>query len=264
MCGIRHRCGRPCRSRICSEDSGGIKLREDGECVLLLPAAGQGLRMGGEKQKPYLLLGGKPVIVHTLQACLRAALFSRILVLVTPGAENYFKEEISEPFFPGNKVITCAPGGSSRQESVFHGLKALGAALDSEAIICVHDAVRPCVSPLLLRRVVAEARTWGAAIAALSPTDTIKVVDGDHNVLSTPLRETLVAAQTPQCFKFSIIWEAHCRAGTFSASDDAMLVERLGKAVKVVPGSRTNIKLTTPHDLQLAELYLANGVEEGV
>lgn len=238
-------------------------MREKEDCVLLLPAAGQGLRMGGEKKKPFLLLADKPVIVHTLQACLCASLFSRILVLVTPGAERYFADEICERFFPGNKAITCAPGGSSRQESVFYGLKALCAAVDGDTIVCVHDAVRPCVSPLLLRRVVAEARIWGAAIAALTPTDTIKVVDGDNNVLSTPLRETMVTAQTPQCFKFSIIWEAHCLAGAISASDDAMLVERLGKTVKVVPGSRINIKLTTRHDLQLAALYLANGMEEG-
>jgi len=239
-------------------------LREKEDCVLLLPAAGQGSRMGGEKKKPFLPLADKPVIVHTLQACLRASLFSRILVMVAPGIESLFAAEIHEPFFPGNKAIVCAPGGSSRQESVFRGLKTLGDAVSGDMIVCVHDAVRPCVSPQLLRRVVAEARTWGAAIAAVTPTDTIKVVDGDNNVLSTPLRETLVAVQTPQCFKFSIIWEAHCRASAVSASDDAMLVERLGKTVRVVPGSHTNIKLTTPHDLRLAALYLANGTEEGV
>lgn len=239
-------------------------MRENEDCVLLLPAAGQGLRMGGEKRKPFLPLADKPVIVHTLQACLRAALFSRILVMVTPGTESLFAAEIHEPFFPGNKIITCTPGGSTRQESVFQGLKTISAAVDGETIICIHDAVRPCISPQLLRCVVAEARTWGAAIAALTPADTIKVVDGDNNVLSTPLRETLVAAQTPQCFKFSLIWEAHCRAGAVSATDDAMLVERLGKTVKVVPGSVTNIKLTTPQDLRLAALYLANGTEEDV
>jgi len=239
-------------------------LRENKDCVLLLPAAGQGLRMGGEVKKPYLLLADKPVIVHTLQACLRAALFSRIFVMVTPGEESLFAEEICKAYFPGNNTIIAAPGGSTRQESVLQGLKALCAVVDGETIVCVHDAVRPCVSPRLLRRVVAEAQVWGAAIAAVTPTDTIKVVGGDNNVLSTPLRETLVAAQTPQCFKFSLIWEAHCRAGAVSASDDAMLVERLGKTVKVVPGSHTNIKLTTPHDLRLAALYLANGIEEGV
>ena len=233
------------------------------ECVLLLPAAGQGLRMGGDIKKPYLLLAGKPVIVHTLDACLAAAIFSRLLVLVTPGEEAYFQEEICKQYFDGHKSIIIVPGGTSRQDSVFRGLKALHGDLDNETIICVHDAVRPLVSSFLLQRVVAEAKRYGAALAAVPLTDTVKLVDGHNNVVETPLRETLVAAQTPQCFKFSLLWEAHCQAAV-QASDDAALVERMGAAVRIVPGSYENIKLTTPHDMKMAELYLARRLKEGV
>lgn len=238
-------------------------MPEKQDCVLLLPAAGQGLRMGGAKKKPYLLLAGKPVIVHTLQVCLRAAVFSRLLVLVAPGEEKFFAEEVLLPHFAGDSSIVIIPGGSTRQDSVFQGLKALQPHSSGETIICIHDAVRPLLSPLLLRAVIDEARLHGAAIAAVPLTDTIKQVDGANNVVSTPPRESLVAAQTPQCFSFSLIWQAHCRAGTAAASDDAGLVERLGATVRTVPGSYENIKLTTPHDLKLAELYLARREKEG-
>ncbi|MEW5920864.1 MAG: 2-C-methyl-D-erythritol 4-phosphate cytidylyltransferase [Bacillota bacterium] len=239
-------------------------MSEKQECILLLPAAGQGLRMGGDKKKPYMLLAGKPVIVHTLQACLRAAAFSRLIVLVTPGEENLFEEEICKTYFNGNKSITSVPGGITRQDSVFQGLKALQGNVGGEAIICIHDAVRPLVSPLLLCRVIAEAQLCGAAIAAVPLTDTVKLVDEANNVLATPPREHLAAAQTPQCFKYSLLWQAHCRAATTPASDDAALVERLGVTVRIVPGSYENIKLTMPHDLKLAEQYLAHREKEGV
>ena len=233
------------------------------ECVLLLPAAGQGLRMGGDIKKPYLLLAGKPVIVHTLEACLAANIFTRLLVLVTPGEETYFEKEICKHYFNGNQSITIVPGGTSRQDSVFRGLKALYGNVDNEAIICVHDAVRPLISSFLLQRVVAEAKRFGAALAAVPLTDTVKLVDKYNTVVETPLREALVAAQTPQCFKFSLLWEAHCQAAV-QASDDAALVERMGAAVRIVPGSYENIKLTTSHDLKVAELYLAHRLKEGV
>lgn len=226
------------------------------ECVLLLPAAGQGLRMGGEVKKPYLLLAGKPVIVHTLKACLDAAIFSRLIVLVAPGEEAHFHKYISNPYLKEYKNVSVIPGGMSRQDSVFQGLKAIRDVVEHETIVCVHDAVRPLVSSLLLQKVVAKAKSTGAALAGVPLTDTIKMVNKHNIVVNTPLRENLIAAQTPQCFKFSILWDAHCRAAE-QASDDAALVERLGGVVHIVQGDNENIKLTTPHDLKMAELYLA-------
>ena len=236
-------------------------MPEKQECVLLLPAAGQGLRMGGDIKKPYLLLAGKPVIVHTLEACLDAAIFSRLLVLVPPGEESLFHKEICEPYFDGCESVNIVPGGTSRQDSVFQGLKAIHGAVGNETIVCVHDAVRPLVSSSLLKRVVAEAKHFGAAIAAVPLTDTIKQVDKHNTVVATPLRETLVAVQTPQCFKFSLLWDAHSRA-TVQASDDAALVEEMGGVVRIIPGNYENIKLTTPHDLKVAELYLTERLTE--
>ncbi len=228
------------------------------DCVLLLPAAGQGLRMGGPKKKPYLLLAGRPVIVHTLQACLKARVFSRLAVIVAPDEEKIFAEEIFLPYFKDTLPVQIVPGGKTRQDSVFYGLKALKSFVEEETIVCVHDAVRPLVTPSLLQRVIDAARLYGAAIAAVPVVDTVKEVDQAGNVLVTLPRERLVAVQTPQCFRYSLLWQAHCRAGAEPASDDASLVERLGLTVRVVPGSYQNIKLTTPTDLLLAEQYLAN------
>lgn len=232
---------------------GGLVL---GECVLILPAAGQGLRMGGDQKKPYLLLAGKPVIVHTLEKCVQAAIFSRIFVLVAPGEESIFHNNICEPYFKDYECISVVPGGTSRQESVFSGLKALRDDMAEDTVVCIHDGVRPLVSPLLLRRVAAAVECTGAAVAAVPLTDTIKQVDKHNTVIATPRRETLVAAQTPQCFKFHLLWEAHCCGAALQASDDAALVEKLGVSVRIVPGAHDNIKLTTPHDLKLAEHYL--------
>ncbi len=233
------------------------------ECVLLLPAAGQGLRMGGKVKKPYLLLAGKPVIVHTLKACLDAAIFSRLIVLVTPGEEGKFEEDISKAFLKEYKNVSVVPGGISRQDSVFLGLKSIRHSVNHGTIVCVHDAVRPLVSSLLLQKVVAEAKRYGAASAGVPLTDTIKMVNKHNIVVNTPLRENFIAAQTPQCFKFSILWDAHCRTAK-QASDDATLVEQLGVMVRIVKGDNENIKLTTPHDLKVAELCLAQRLKKGV
>lgn len=240
-----------------------LLMPEKQECIMLLPAAGQGLRMGGDKKKPYLFLAGKPVIVHTLKACLQAAIFSRIYVIVTPGEETFFKNKICVPYFNTCESIYIVPGGKSRQESVFQGLKMIRNVVSEETVICIHDGVRPLISSLLLRRVTEEAKLCDAAIAAVPLTDTVKQVGGHNTVVSTPPRETLLAAQTPQCFKFRLLWEAHNRAGALPASDDASLVERLGVAVRIVPGNVENIKLTTPHDLRVAELYLEQRAKEG-
>lgn len=225
--------------------------------VLIMPAAGQGKRMGGVRNKPYLLLAGKPVLAHTLKTFTELELFSRIIPVIAPGEEQYFYRWILLPFFSDDKRISPVSGGEERQASVYNALKFLHReGIPGDTIICIHDGVRPLVQGTLIQRVLEAALEYKAAVAGVPVKDTVKIVDSSGFVQSTPPRERLILTQTPQCFHFSILWEAHClaREEGFWGSDDAVLVERMGFSVRVVPGSYDNIKLTTPHDLKIAEL----------
>jgi 2-C-methyl-D-erythritol 4-phosphate cytidylyltransferase len=149
-------------------------------------------------------------------------------------------------------------GGARRQDSVRLGLERLDP--DCE-IVVVHDAVRPLVSPALIDRLAEAADRDGAAVAGLPVTDTIKIVAPGRRVRSTPARDSLWAVQTPQAFRVALLREAHARGKKdgVEATDDAMLVERLGKTVAVLEGDPSNIKITTPEDLLLAEALLREG-----
>jgi 2-C-methyl-D-erythritol 4-phosphate cytidylyltransferase len=229
--------------------------------VLLIAAAGQGRRMGGDTKKPYLILAGKPVLVHTLEVFLKLNLFSLVGVIVAPGEKEAFEECVLEPFFMGDKRLFQVEGGEERQISVFNGLKALHhKKVPEDALVCVHDGARPLVGESLILKVYSEALDTGAAIAGVPLKDTIKEIDTNHMVRKTPQRDLFMAVQTPQFFRFSVIWQAHCQAAEdgFLGSDDSSLVERLGINVKIVPGSYENLKLTTPVDLRIAEEYLSS------
>jgi 2-C-methyl-D-erythritol 4-phosphate cytidylyltransferase len=149
-------------------------------------------------------------------------------------------------------------GGPRRQDSVREGLKRVDE--DCEIVI-VHDAARPFVSPLLIDRCVAAARTEGAVVVGIPVRDTIKIVSSSRRVESTPPRDFLWEIQTPQAFRAEILREAHRSAERdgIEATDDAMLVERLGQSVTVLEGDRSNIKITTPEDLLLAEVLIREG-----
>lgn len=237
-----------------------MNLREKNKPVLIVTAAGKGQRMGlGRANKVYLPLAGKPVLAHTLQAFLGLQLFFPVLVVVAPGEQNIFNAQVRAPYFPEKRQLFLVEGGEERQYSVFNALKHLHKKnIPGETVICIHDGARPLVDRSLILKVCREALSSGAAVAGVPLQDTIKEIDGNLMVRKTPPRENFMAIQTPQCFKSSILWRAHCRAGedNFLGSDDAVLVERLGVKVKVVPGSYTNLKLTTPADLEVAGVYL--------
>ncbi|HHU76033.1 MAG TPA: 2-C-methyl-D-erythritol 4-phosphate cytidylyltransferase [Firmicutes bacterium] len=226
--------------------------------VVIVPAAGQGKRMGGDANKPYLLLGKRPVLAHTLEVFTDLGLFSRIIPVIAPGEEEYFRDLILLPYFSEVKELFFpVTGGRTRQDSVFNALTFLrGKGITGETIICIHDGARPLVSGSLVRSALLAAGELGAALVGVAPKDTVKRIDEAGFVQDTPPREHLLLAQTPQCFRFSIIWGAHLKArgDGFAGSDDAVLVERMGMPVKVVPGDYSNIKLTTPHDLEIARV----------
>lgn len=224
------------------------------DVAAVVVAAGHGERMGGPVRKQYLPLAGRPVLAQTLAALWQPGLLGGIVLVTAAGDEDYCRNEIIERWgLAGVRAVVA--GGRRRQDSVTAGLAVLPG--DTRWVV-VHDGVRPFVSGELLRRVLEAARGFGAAVPGFCPVDTVKVVDGEGFVQSTPDRRALRAVQTPQVFRRDWLEEAHRRAAAedWEASDDAGLLERCGYPVRVVEGERWNIKLTTPEDLALAEALL--------
>ncbi|MBI5966531.1 MAG: 2-C-methyl-D-erythritol 4-phosphate cytidylyltransferase [Deltaproteobacteria bacterium] len=221
--------------------------------VALIPAAGHGRRMGGQKPKVFLPLGGIPLLIHTLQKFEACPQVDEILPLV-PAREVNLAAEILRPYGL-KKVPRILTGGPERQDTVYSGLKAIEGDTD---FVIIHDGARPFVSPELIERTLSETLRWKAVVVALPAGDTIKEVSAEGRVLRTIDRSNLWIIQTPQSFEYGIIVEAHekARKEGFWGTDDAALVEKLGIPVKVIEGSRFNLKITTPEDLILGEALL--------
>ncbi|HHV93955.1 MAG TPA: 2-C-methyl-D-erythritol 4-phosphate cytidylyltransferase [Firmicutes bacterium] len=225
-----------------------------GRVTAVVPAAGKGLRMGLESPgKQFADLGGKPVLAHTLTALAAAEAVDGIIVVT--GKEQIPLARRLVQDYPVGKVHDIVPGGDTRQESVRLGLSRVPC--DTE-IVVVHDGARPLVEPVLVNQVIEAAREYGAAGAAVPVKDTIKVSDEAGFVISTPSRDRLWAIQTPQAFRCELLKEAHrqAQAQGYEGTDDCMLVEKLGRPVKLVLGSYRNIKLTTPEDMIIAAALL--------
>lgn len=215
-------------------------------------AAGRGSRMRAADNKPYLLLAGKPVLAHTLDAFERCEAVNSIVIIAAPGEEKRAAEVVTAGRF--RKVTAIQPGGKERQDSVYAGL----AALDTDGVL-VHDAARPLVTPAQIEACCRAAEEHGASALAVPVKDTIKVSDGKGFIVATPERSTLWSVQTPQAFSRAELIAAHeqAQAGGAPATDDAMLIERMGRKVAIVEGDYANLKITTPDDLPIAELLLA-------
>ncbi len=223
----------------------------------LIVAAGKGTRLPGAQSKQYRPLAGVPVLTRTLcamEAC--DGLFQDIVLVVSPADIDYCRDGIVAP--AGLKTpVRLVAGGEQRQDSVYNGLCAIASA---EGVVAIHDGVRPLVPPAVVRGCVAAARRHGAAVAGLPVWDTVKRCGPDGVIESTLAREGIWIAQTPQAFRIGLIRRGHeeARREGFCGTDDAALLERLGIPVHLVPGSRRNIKITTPEDLRLAEALAAH------
>jgi 2-C-methyl-D-erythritol 4-phosphate cytidylyltransferase len=231
----------------------------DGKSIgVVIPAAGQGRRMGGATAKQFLLLGDRPVLVRTVQRFDSSPVVDEIVLAVAESECNAVRA-LCEPYAFA-KLRAVVPGGAERQDSVLCGLASLGT-----DIVLVHDAVRPFASHGLIEAVALEAIRSGAAVAAVRAKETIKIADGAGKVLSTPDRASLWVAQTPQGFASALLREAFSQAARegFLGTDDASLVERLGVAVTLVEGEYDNIKITTPEDLEWAARILARVSQPG-
>lgn len=225
-------------------------------CFAIIPAAGMGKRMGASINKQYLLLNGVPIVARTLQVFQDCPAVTGI-ILVTPQDEiPYCRSEVVERY-PLSKVLEIVPGGAERQNSVMNGLKALQGRAQADDIVLIHDGVRPFITGELIEQAIAVAGSGDGALIAVQAKDTIKVVR-EGLVVDTPDRATLWQAQTPQAFRYDQVLSAHRQAEQeqFLGTDDCSLVERYGGAIRIIPGSYQNIKITTPEDLVLAEAFL--------
>lgn len=223
--------------------------------------------MGEGIPKQFLEISGTPILVRTLQVLRRTA-FVRELILVAPsdyveetelllgrfGLPRYQKSLADEK--PPELCLSIVKGGAERQESVLNALKSMSSTCP---YVLIHDGVRPFVSLRLLEDTWKAAISYGAAIAAVPATDTVKRVC-DHKVLETLSREKIWLVQTPQVFRREVIMEAYgaARKHGWTGTDDAALVERIGHPVAVVMGERSNIKVTTPEDLRWAEWFIGD------
>ncbi len=220
----------------------------------IIPAAGSGKRMNHELPKQYLPLGGKPIIAHSLLTLQNIQDIEEIFVAVSAAGEEFCRKQVIEKFNI-SKVCKIIIGGESRQDSVYNALMGMENGFD---IVLVHDAARPFLDIGITTSIIKYAGRFGASIAASPIRDTVKIAKPHGFVERTVPRENLLSVQTPQAFKYDLLIEAHkkAREGGFVGTDDAEIVEKLGKPVYVVESPSSNIKITTPEDLILAEAIL--------
>ncbi len=219
-------------------------------------AAGQGKRMQSNVQKQFLLLDGRPLIVYALEAFENSVVDQ--VVLVTGKDEiEYCRKEIVERY-GCSKVTEVIAGGRERYHSVYEGLKAV----QSAEYVLIHDGARPLLTDEIISRALAGAETYGACVAGMPVKDTIKIAGADGFVASTPDRNSLWQIQTPQAFSYQWILEAYEKLVSKEeyqqgVTDDAMVLETMtAHKVRLIEGSYFNIKVTTPEDMAVAEVFL--------
>ncbi len=220
---------------------------------LLIPAAGLGSRMGSDRNKLLLTLQGKPILAWTLLAAEKSLEITWIGIIGQPYDWDSFREILAELSL--QKPVVIIPGGKTRQESVYKGLQHLP---EDAGRVLIHDGARCLATPDLLDRCAIALDSCPGLIAAIPVKDTIKIVDDHGRVKDTPDRTYLWAAQTPQGFEVAALKRCHDlgEKSGWVVTDDAALFERCGLPVQIVRGEETNLKVTTPEDLAIAELIL--------
>lgn len=222
----------------------------------IILAAGSGSRMKSDKAKQFLEINGKPLMYYSIKV-FDASVVDEI-ILVTRGQDiDYVRQEIVEKY-DFHKVRKIIPGGKERFESVNKGIKACD---KRNKIIMIHDAARPCVTNRMILDSISGARRYKACTVAVPAKDTIKIVDENEFGVETPDRNRVYQIQTPQTFDRGLLLEAYERlriSGDSDITDDTMIVERyMDVHSKMIEGSYENIKVTTPEDIRLAELFLS-------
>ncbi|GAB6168945.1 2-C-methyl-D-erythritol 4-phosphate cytidylyltransferase [Clostridium carnis] len=215
----------------------------------IILAGGKGKRMGAKISKQYIEIKGKPILYYTLKRFIENKDINRIILVLPKDEIEYCKSEILNKY--SIKVDLIVEGGKERQDSVYNALEAI----ESSEVVLIHDGARPFVTDEIITKGIRFAKKFGAAAPGVMPKDTIKIKDSNNFSNSTPKRESLVAIQTPQVFNFNIIKECHkkIKKEKIVVTDDTMVVEQYNHKVYLYNGDYTNIKVTTPEDLILAE-----------
>ena len=219
----------------------------------IIVGAGTGNRMGLGYNKVLADLCGGPVIEWTVRNFIQSGLIDNLVLVINPNDQKEMKDIFSS--FKDLIDLKIVYGGETRQDSVYNGIKALS---DDVEIVLIHDAARPFITKDIIERSILHARKYGAGCAGIQAKDTIKIVDRNNTIVSTPERNSLWHAQTPQAFKKDIISDAYEKASKrgLTATDDAGIAEEAGYKVTMFEGSYKNIKLTSKEDLELGKYFL--------
>lgn len=215
---------------------------------IIIVAGGKGLRIGGELPKQFIPIGGKPILMHTIEAFYNYNKDIHIVLVLPTSHRDYWAELCVEYNFTIPHVITL--GGETRFHSVKNGLE-----LVTEGIVGVHDGARPFVSVNLIKNCYESAKELGAVIPVVNPIDSLRQIteDGNSHIID---RSRIKAVQTPQIFNVNILKKAYETDFSPQFTDDASVVESSGVKVHLIDGEITNIKVTTPFDLQIAEILV--------
>lgn len=222
------------------------------KCCTIVPAGGIGKRFGSEIPKQYVEIDSVPIIIHTLRIFEQIADIEAVVLSVHSEWFTFTKEIIKK--YNINKVAEIVIGGVERQDSVSHALRTKS--VESAEIVLVHDAVRPFASTELVQKVIDTAEDYGAVIPAVYPAETVKERTNKGMVVKTIDRTKYCLAQTPQGFWQDIILNAYTKAASanFNGTDSASLVEFIGYKVNIIEGEHSNLKITSPFDLKVANV----------
>lgn len=220
--------------------------------IAIILAGGKGKRMGAPVSKQFIEIDDKPVIYYTIKKFEEVKEINEIILVLPKDEIDYFKNNIQNRFdFNISRIIE---GGAERQDSVYNALRAV----EDADVVLIHDGARAFVTHEIIKNGIRYAKEYGAAAPGVMPKDTIKVKDKDSFSKDTPIRERLVAVQTPQCFNYSLIKECHenVKREKKIVTDDTMVVEQYGHNVYLYEGDYKNIKITTKEDLILAKAFV--------
>lgn len=215
-------------------------------------AGGRGKRMGNAQSKQYIQVNGKPILYYTLKQFIKNNFIDKVILVVPEDEKDYCKSQVLDKYkLTVDKIVA---GGKERQDSVYNALNEL----ENSDIVLIHDGARPFVSQRIIKDAIKYAKIYKAAAPGVMPKDTIKIKNEDNFSVDTLKRSSLVAIQTPQAFDFNLIYKCHkeIKNKGIMVTDDTSAVELFGSKVYIYEGDYTNIKITTPEDLILADYFL--------
>lgn len=219
----------------------------------IIVAGGRGTRMGMDMPKQFIPVGGVPVLMRTVARFIDYDKNLKIILVLPRDQQDYWRQLCIRHHFDSRSVI--ADGGATRFHSVLGGLGLIPD--DAEGVVGIHDGVRPFVTTEVIGRCYEAARSFGAAVPVTAVTETLRRVDGNASV--TAPRNEYRTVQTPQAFDIQLLKKAYMQPYRETFTDDASVVESIGRQITLVDGNRENIKITTPFDITIAEALLARG-----